>query len=1059
MNSLGKRAHWKGAVSLIGEMKARRLPMSLVASSAAVAAAERGGSWQVAVGLFWECVAAGLTPDVVLWLRRMKGCAGTECKRRVVTMADGTMSSKFMKSAFVGWTFTAGVYYPPDFDASKLMPVKALKPKGPQTMNIRMMFPFTMVCDSCKEYNYTGTKFTAKVEQIKRESYLGLKVYRFYGRCRHCWSEFTFKTDPKNSDYTMESGGKRTYEAWKDADAMESQLKQEREKEAAQDQMKALEQKAVDVQSEMQRLEDLDAIRTMNKRMGNRDQSIQGALDYLFKQEEARSADEEKLSKAEMEELKGFKEEKERFKEEKEQEARGKLDEEVVDLSETPAEPSASSAASKAPKAPQVGSAILAAVAERASAQAAKAKPKFAVKVKRKANDDAPGNGSELPDSKRPCIEGDDAPGPPAPATSSTETSAAAGGLLGAYADSDSHLDCSATCEHKIGACEKGEHWPMALVPGTDGDFGAQGRWDLALHLLQSHSESRLEAGLISRNRVISACAAARCWSMALELLEFMQGAGMQVDVYSFGSAISACATGSMWREALSALGDMQIAEIFPSIVAWNSAVSACARAGQWQRAFRLLGDLEGMTLEADVVTYSSVMKACDMSGEWQLALALLGSLRRQDVRANLVAFNTAISACVFDRWALAVHMLQEAIAQAMCPDPFSLASALDACSAAEDWPLALNCLREGRIAATTPCWNAMIKAAAETGGWTMAVHLLQRLPADHLQPNIMTSGSTLKAAERASEWDVALLLATSIPQRLLRGNVIIYNSLLSALSQASKWQAALHLLDSMAAQCQPDSVSYNTTITACSRATQSQHAMELLSSMEHQSLQRSAISFNSAAGAFADGRWTSSLELLASMSTAAVAPNAGSCSAAMNACEKGGEWRWPLKALATARPGLANAVVYNAAMSACAQAIQWIRACDLMRQMTAATVAPTIVTFNSLVNALASGGQPELALQLLRGMGEVALLPNAVTLPRGWNFGSYVFRMQWIRVRDFYGSTHIYVETEIRMRICIHIYIYMSNKYIYIYIYICVCVCVWVCVYVKFLFMYILDV
>jgi len=356
----------------------------------------------------------------------------------VVTMADGTMSSKFMKSAFVGWTFTAGVYYPPDFDASKLMPVKALKPKGPQMMNIRMMFPFTMVCDSCKEYNYTGTKFTAKVEQIKRESYLGLKVYRFYGRCRHCWSEFTFKTDPKNSDYTMESGGKRTYEAWKDADAMESQLKQEKEKEAAQDQMKALEQKAVDVQSEMQRLEDLDAIRTMNKRLGNRDQSIQGALDYLFKQEEARSADEEKLSKAEMEELKGFKEEKERFKEEKEQEARGKLDEEVVDLSETPAEPSSSSSASKAPKAPQVGSAILAAVAERASAQAAKAKPKFAVKVKRKANDDAPGNGSDMPGSKRPCVDGDDAPGPPAPATSSTETSAAAGGLLGAYADSDS---------------------------------------------------------------------------------------------------------------------------------------------------------------------------------------------------------------------------------------------------------------------------------------------------------------------------------------------------------------------------------------------------------------------------------------------------------------------------------------------------------------------------------------------------------------------------------------------------------------------------------------------
>merc|ERR1712100_292408 len=128
---------------------------------------------------------------------------------------------------------------------TKLMPVKHLKPKNSaQTMNIRMMFPFTMVCDECHEYNYTGTKFTSKCEEIKGESFLGIKVYRFYGRCRHCWSEFTFKTDPKNSDYTMESGGKRTYEAWKDADMVEAQLKAEKEAEKS-DQMKALEQKSV----------------------------------------------------------------------------------------------------------------------------------------------------------------------------------------------------------------------------------------------------------------------------------------------------------------------------------------------------------------------------------------------------------------------------------------------------------------------------------------------------------------------------------------------------------------------------------------------------------------------------------------------------------------------------------------------------------------------------------------------------------------------------------------------------------------------------------------------
>ncbi|CAJ1348191.1 unnamed protein product [Effrenium voratum] len=316
-------------------------------------------------------------------------------------MADGTMSSKFMKSAFVGWTFTAGVYYPPDFDASKLMPVKALKPRGPQMMNIRMMFPFTMVCDSCKEYNYTGTKFTAKVEQIKGESFLGLKVYRFYGRCRHCWSEFTFKTDPKNSDYTMESGGKRTYEAWKDADAMESQLKQEKEKEAAQDHMKALEQKAVDVQSEMQRIEDLDAIRTLNKRLGNRDQSIQGALDYLFLQDTQKSQEEDEMSQAELEELKGFKAEKEQTEQKKQEEAESNKE-----------------------TSPGVvpGAAILSAVQERANAAAKAKQPKFTVKVKRKAEDEGEGSNKKL------CTEDN---------ASTTAPTDCGGGLLGAY-ESDS---------------------------------------------------------------------------------------------------------------------------------------------------------------------------------------------------------------------------------------------------------------------------------------------------------------------------------------------------------------------------------------------------------------------------------------------------------------------------------------------------------------------------------------------------------------------------------------------------------------------------------------------
>merc|ERR1712232_225731 len=233
-------------------------------------------------------------------------------------------------------------------------PNKAIKE---QIMNIRMMFPFTMVCDACGEYNYTGTKFTAKVEEIKHESYLGIKVYRFYGRCRHCWAEFTFKTDPKNSDYTMESGGKRTYEAWKDADMMEAQLKQEKERDAEQDQMKALEQKSIDVQAQMQRIEDLDAIRTMNKRNGARDQSIEEALEFLF-QRDSKQAIEDDLTQGDLSELANF-------REAQAEQRRQSLDA-AIDYSDDVAAATQNKTSDSSSSA---GAAIAAAVAERANSQ------------------------------------------------------------------------------------------------------------------------------------------------------------------------------------------------------------------------------------------------------------------------------------------------------------------------------------------------------------------------------------------------------------------------------------------------------------------------------------------------------------------------------------------------------------------------------------------------------------------------------------------------------------------------------------------------------------------
>merc|ERR1719265_2515031 len=151
-------------------------------------------------------------------------------------------------------------------------------------MTVRMMMPFTMVCDACGEYNYTGTKFSSKCERIKGEEYLGICIFRFYGKCKHCWSEFTFKTDPQNSDYVMESGGKRTYEAWHDSDTAEAELKKA-QKQSEDDQMTALEMRAREAQIEMQRIDDLDSIRSINRRLGSV-QTIEKSLEWVFKKKE-----------------------------------------------------------------------------------------------------------------------------------------------------------------------------------------------------------------------------------------------------------------------------------------------------------------------------------------------------------------------------------------------------------------------------------------------------------------------------------------------------------------------------------------------------------------------------------------------------------------------------------------------------------------------------------------------------------------------------------------------------------------------------------------------------
>ncbi|XP_066889159.1 splicing factor YJU2 isoform X3 [Kogia breviceps] len=159
-------------------------------------------------------------------------------------------------------------YYPPDFDPSKIPKLKL--PKDRQYV-VRLMAPFNMRCKTCGEYIYKGKKFNARKETVQNESYLGLPIFRFYIKCTRCLAEITFKTDPENTDYTMEHGATRNFQAEKLLEEEEKRVQKEREDEELNNPMKVLENRTKDSKLEMEVLENLQELKDLNQRQAHVD--------------------------------------------------------------------------------------------------------------------------------------------------------------------------------------------------------------------------------------------------------------------------------------------------------------------------------------------------------------------------------------------------------------------------------------------------------------------------------------------------------------------------------------------------------------------------------------------------------------------------------------------------------------------------------------------------------------------------------------------------------------------------------------------------------------------
>jgi len=135
--------------------------------------------------------------------------------------------------------------------------------------------------------------------------YYDIAIHRFYIRCTRCSAEITFKTDPKNTDYTCERGARRNFEMWRKEDEIEEtdeqrldRLDAEAQEQQERDAMGDLERKVNDAKLEMEIADKLDMFRTRNARI---ERGEKEGLDATVPVKEDRDLERERQDKEDQE--------------------------------------------------------------------------------------------------------------------------------------------------------------------------------------------------------------------------------------------------------------------------------------------------------------------------------------------------------------------------------------------------------------------------------------------------------------------------------------------------------------------------------------------------------------------------------------------------------------------------------------------------------------------------------------------------------------------------------------------------------------------------------------
>ena len=169
-------------------------------------------------------------------------------------------------------------YFPPDFDPAKIPRLKGMKKE--KVFSIRTMAPFNMMCLTCRGYIFKAKKFNSRMEECEY-TYLDLKEYRFHIRCPTCCSEIIYRTDRENNDYVVESGAKRSFEAYTTAIRQAIKESVQEKEELEKNPIKALEKRTEESMNEFKMSNKIQDLMEQSKNDAPREEMIEDAIAIL----------------------------------------------------------------------------------------------------------------------------------------------------------------------------------------------------------------------------------------------------------------------------------------------------------------------------------------------------------------------------------------------------------------------------------------------------------------------------------------------------------------------------------------------------------------------------------------------------------------------------------------------------------------------------------------------------------------------------------------------------------------------------------------------------------